>query len=251
MEAFESPALFMIPNFIPGIPGRFVPDHVTMAWLVILVLGVLAYRTTRHLSEVPGPLQNVMEVTIEFFYGIIDGIIGHHGRRYLPLIASLGMFILLCNWLALFPGMKSPTANINTTAGLAVVTFFAYHYIGVREVGPLTYLKHFFGPVGELPKPLLIIMGPIMIPVFFLVEVIGHISRPVSLAIRLFGNIFGKDTAIVFLLFLGWLVIPYFILLGVVFPLAILVGAIQALVWVMLATIYIAGAVEAAHHEGH
>jgi F-type H+-transporting ATPase subunit a len=241
----------MIPNFLPGVAGRFVPDHVSMAWLVMLVLGSVAYLSTRRLSEVPGPLQNTLELTIEFFYGIIDGVIGHHGRRYLPLIASLGLFILLSNWLALFPGMKSPTANINTTAGLAMVTFFAYHYIGVREVGAPTYFKHFFGPVGELPKPLLIVMGPIMIPVFFMVEVIGHLSRPVSLAIRLFGNIFGKDTAIVFLFILSWLVIPYVILLGVVYPLAILVGAIQALVWVMLATIYIAGAVEAAHHEGH
>lgn len=246
MEAIEHPALFMIPNFIPGLPGRFVPDHVTMAWLVIVTLGLVGYLTTRNLQGVPGPLQNVMEAAIEIFYGLLESVIGHHGRRYLPLIGSLGFFILFSNLLGLVPGMKSPTANINTTAGLAAVTFFAYHYIGVREVGALTYFKHFFGPVGELPKPLLIVMGPIMIPVFFLVEVIGHISRPVSLTIRLFGNIFGEDAVVLFLFFLFPLVVPLPMM-----AMAIFTSVVQTLVWVMLATIYIAGAVEAAHHEGH
>lgn len=246
MEVIEHPALFMIPNFIPGLPGRFVPDHVTMAWLVIVTLGLVGYLTTRNLQGVPGPLQNVMEAAIEICYGLLESVIGHHGRRYLPLIGSLGFFILFSNLLGLVPGMKSPTANINTTAGLAAVTFFAYHYIGVREVGALTYFKHFFGPVGELPKPLLIVMGPIMIPVFFLVEVIGHISRPVSLSIRLFGNIFGEDAVVLFLFFLFPLVVPLPMM-----AMAIFTSVVQTLVWVMLATIYIAGAVEAAHHEAH
>lgn len=246
MEAIEHPALFMIPNFIPGLPGRFVPDHVTMAWLAIVTLGLVGYLTTRNLRGVPGPLQNVMEAIIEIFYGLLESVIGHHGRRYLPFIGSLGFFILFSNLLGLVPGMKSPTANINTTAGLAAVTFFAYHYIGVREVGALTYFKHFFGPVGELPKPLLIVMGPVMIPVFFLVEVIGHLSRPISLSIRLFGNIFGEDAVVLFLFFLFPLVVPLPMM-----AMAIFTSVVQTLVWVMLATIYIAGAVEAAHHEGH
>jgi len=246
VEVIEHPALFMIPNFIPGLPGRFVPDHVTMAWLVVLILGALAYLTSRRISEVPGPLQNVMEAAVEIFQGLLDSVIGHHGRRYLPLIGALGFFILFSNLIGLIPGLKSPTANINTTAALAAVTFFAYHTIGVREVGALTHLKHFFGPVGELPKPLLIIMGPIMLPVFFLVEVIGHLSRPVSLTIRLFGNIFGEEAVILFLFFLFPLVAPLPMM-----GMAIFTSVVQTLVWVMLTTIYIAGAVEAAHQEGH
>ena len=246
MEAIEHPAIFMIPNFIPGVSGRFVPDHVAMAWVVIIILGTLAYLATRRLREVPGLAQNVMEVVIETLQGLVEGIIGHHGRRYLPLIGALGLFILFSNLLGLFPGMKSPTANINTTAGLAVVTFFAYHCYGIREVGAITYLKHFAGPVGELPKPLLIIMGPVMIPVFFLVEVIGHLSRPISLTIRLFGNIFGEDAVILFLFFLAPLIAPIPMM-----GLAIFTSVVQTLVWVMLSTIYIAGAVEAAHHGEH
>jgi len=246
MEAIEHPAIFMIPNFLPGVSGRFVPDHVAMAWVVILILGALAYLTTHRLREVPGPVQNVMEVVIETFHGLLESIIGHHGRRYLPLIGALGLFILVSNLLGLVPGMKSPTANINTTAGLAVVTFFAYHFYGIKEVGALTYLKHFAGPVGELPKPLLIIMGPVMIPVFFLVEVIQHLSRPVSLTIRLFGNIFGEDAVILFLFFLAPLIAPIPMM-----GLAIFTSVVQTLVWVMLSTIYIAGAVEAAHHGEH
>ena len=246
METIEHPALFMIPNFIPGLPGRFVPDHLAMAWLVMLILWALSYLTTHRLREVPGPLQNLMEVMVEMFQGLLESIIGHHGRRYLPLIGSLGLFILFCNLLGLVPGMKSPTANINTTAALAAATFFAYNYIGVREVGAITYLKHFLGPVGELPKPLLIIMGPVMIPVFIMVEVIGHLSRPVSLSIRLFGNIFGEDAVILILFFLFPLIAPIPMM-----GLAIFTSVIQTVVWVMLATIYIAGAVEGAHGEGH
>src|SRR3972149_3345019 len=144
-EGIGPPALFMIPNFLPLLPGRFVPDHVTMAWLVMLVLGTLAYMTQRGLREVPGPLQNLMEVTIEIFHGLIDGVIGHHGRRYLPLIGALGLFILFSNLLGLIPGMKSPTANINTTAGLAV--------------GDLFCLSHHRGPRGRRPDLFQALLG--------------------------------------------------------------------------------------------
>jgi F-type H+-transporting ATPase subunit a len=245
VEAIEHFAIVMIPNFLaPLIPGAFIPDHVAMAWVVMALLGFLSILCTRGLQPVPGPLQSVMEVTVEAFYALIDSIIGHHGRKYLPLLGAAGLFILLANLLGLVPGFKSPTANINTTAALALTVFVAYHAFGIREQGALTYAKHFLGPVGALPKALLIFMGPVLVPVFILVEVIGHCARVLSLSIRLFGNIFGEDAVILFLFFLAPLIAPLPMM-----GLAIFTSVVQALVFVMLSTIYIAGAVEHAHEE--
>lgn len=250
MEAIHTPPLFMIPNFLPGIAGRFVPEHVFMTWIVMAFLIVVSYLATRRLSDVPGPLQNVMEVIIDAFTGLLDGIIGHQGRRYLPLLGSAGLFIFLSNILILIPGLRCPTANLNTTAALALTVFFSYHYFGVREHGLLTYLKHFLGPIGQLPKFLLIGMGFILVPVLILVEVIGHLARIVSLSIRLFGNIFGEDTVFLSVLFLTSLMAPFFVMAPMITPLVIFTGLIQALIFVMLSTMYIAGAIEA-HEEGH
>jgi F-type H+-transporting ATPase subunit a len=245
VEAIEHPAIFMIPNFLgPLLPGAFIPDHVAMAWVVIALLTGLSVLCTRRLRSVPGPLQNALEVTVEAFHGLIDSIIGQHGRKYLPLLGAVGLFILAANLLGLVPGFKSPTANINTTAALALAVFVAYHVFGVREQGALTYAKHFLGPVGALPKALLIFMGPVLVPVFILVEVIGHCARVLSLSIRLFGNIFGEDAVILFLFFLAPLIAPLPMM-----GLAIFTSVVQALVFVMLSTIYIAGAVEHAHEE--
>lgn len=236
MEQIEHASLFMVPNFfqflhLPGLERPFLPDHVTMAWVVMAILAVTGYLATRRLQPVPEGAQNVLEVLIEAFHGVLDGIIGPTGRRYLPLIGSLGLFIVVGNLLGLVPGFKSPTANINTTAALAIITFLAYHYFGIREQGALAYLKHFTGPVWWL--------APMMVPI----EIIGHLARPISLTIRLFGNIFGEDTVILFLFFLVPLIAPLPMM-----GLAIFTSLVQALVWVMLSTIYIAGAVA---HEEH
>ncbi|MFB3143221.1 MAG: F0F1 ATP synthase subunit A [Candidatus Methylomirabilales bacterium] len=250
MEAIETPPLIRIPNFIPWIPGPFIPDHVVMTWIVMAFLIVVSYLATRRLTEVPGPIQNVLEQVIEAFTGILDSIIGHEGRRYLALIGTAGLLIFFSNILILIPGLRSPTANLNTTASLAIAIFVSYHYFGVRKQGLLTYLKHFLGPVGEFPKFLLIAMGWILVPAFILVEVISHLARALSLSIRLFGNIFGEDTVFLFILFLTSIMWPIYALAPLISVLVIFTGLVQALIFVMLSTMYIAGAVET-HHAEH
>ena len=237
MQAIEVPTVFLIPNFLPFLHGRFIPEHVAMAWLVLAVVGVLAFLATRRLQEVPGPLQNICELLVEEFGNLLEQIIGHHGRRYLPLIGAVGLFVLAANLLGMFPGLKSPTANLNTNAALATTVFIFYHAVGIREQGFGSYAKHFAGPVWWL--------APLMVPI----ELIGHLARPVSLSIRLFGNIFGHETIVGVLLFaFGWVAVPlmYFLFLP---PLGLFVAFVQTLVFVMLSTIYIAGATEGAHAE--
>ncbi|MFQ5882166.1 MAG: F0F1 ATP synthase subunit A [Candidatus Methylomirabilales bacterium] len=250
MEAIEAPPLIRIPNFLPGISGAFIPDHVVMTWIVMAFLIGVSYLATRRLTAVPGPIQNVLETVVEAFTEVLDSFIGPEGRRYLPLIGSAGLLIFFSNILILIPGLRCPTANLNTTAALALIIFVSYHYFGVRKQGLLTYLKHFLGPVGHLPKVLLIAMGWILVPAFILVEVIGHLARILSLSFRLFGNIFGEDTVFLFLLFLTTVMPPIYVMTPLISPLIIFTGLVQAVIFVMLSTIYIAGAVET-HDEGH
>src|SRR5437899_8175877 len=131
---------------------------------------------------------------------MIDDVMGHEGRRYLPLLATLGLFILTGNLMSLVPGLAGPTGNLNTTGACALVVFVAYRWIGARKQGLVAYLKHFAGPVPLALKPLM-----------FVIEVISHLARPLSLTLRLFGNMVGGHIllAVIFLLMgldglIGW-----------------------------------------------
>jgi len=259
MGAIEHPPIVHLP---------LIPDHVTYTWLVMIVLTTLAFVASRRVALVPRGLQNFLEVVLEQFQAMIDDVIGPEGRRYLPLIATLGLFILAGNLISLVPGLAGPTANLNTTAACALIVFVSYHFIGVRTQGLLTYLNHFTGPMpwslGMVPIKLL------MIPI----ELISHLARPLSLSLRLFGNMTGGHIllAIIFFLMgldglLGWAlsggalaallggfgsVVMVIFTVGFLFPLKILVSFLQAFIFVMLTMLYIAGATEhAEHHAEH
>lgn len=237
----EHPPIVQLPNFLAflGVPGQWMPAHITFTWLVMAMLVVLAAVGTRALKPVPGHLQNFVEVVIEAFCTLLDQMVGRQGRQFLPLIGTAGLFILTSNLLGNIPGFQPPTANLNTTVALAVTVFLSYNYFGIRKHGLLNYLKHFCGPVWWL--------APLMFPI----EFIGHLARPVSLSIRLFGNIFGEESVIVILLSLVWLVIPYLIWLGVMLPLRLFTETVQTFIFIMLSMVYIAGAVEEGHGEEH
>jgi F-type H+-transporting ATPase subunit a len=203
--------------------------HVMYTWFVVILLALLSFLATRRLAVYPGRFQNVMEVMVGGFDSLIEDTMGHHGRKFFPLIATLGFFILVSNLIGIIPGFESPTANINTNAAMAIVVFFSTHYVGVRTHG-LKYFKQFMGPVWWLT--------PLMLPI----EIIGHIARPLSLTVRLFGNIMGEDIVLAVVLLLVPLLVPL-----PVFALMIFTSIIQTLVFMLLAMMYISGALE----EGH
>ncbi|MFZ3105700.1 MAG: F0F1 ATP synthase subunit A [Smithella sp.] len=209
--------------------NHYVPEQVMYALFVGILLATLSLLATRRLAVYPGSAQNVTEVIIGGFDSLLDEIMGHNGRKFFPLIATLGLFILTCNLIGMVPGFESPTANINTNLAMALVVFFSTHVVGVKEHG-LKYFKQFMGPVWWLT--------PLMLPI----EIISHISRPLSLTFRLFGNIKGEDIVLLVVLFL----VPYFVPLPV-FVLMIFTSLVQTLVFMLLAMMYIAGAME----EGH
>ena len=251
MEAIEHPPIFHLPG---------IPDHVTYTWLVMIILAGVAFMATRRLELVPRGAQNAMEVVLEQIQGMIDDVMGPQGRPYLPFIATLGLFILTANLMSLVPGLAGPTTNLNTTAACALVVFFAYHAIGLRKQGVVTYIKHFMGPVWWL--------APLMMPI----EIISHLARPLSLTLRLFGNMVGGHILLAVIFFLmglngliGWAlhgglagalvgglsgVIAIVFTVGFLYPLKMLVSFLQAFIFVMLTMLYIAGAIEHAE-EGH
>jgi F-type H+-transporting ATPase subunit a len=240
VELHHAPVV-QLPNFLAflGVPGKWMPAHVTFTWLVMAFLVAVGVLGTRSLRPVPGPLQNFVEVVIEAFDSLLDQMIGHQGRQFIAFIGTAGLFILTSNLLGNIPGFQPPTANWNTTVALAVTVFVMYNYYGIRKHGLLNYLKHFCGPIWWL--------APIMFPI----EFIGHLARPVSLSIRLFGNIFGEESVIVILISLAWLIMPYFIWLGIMLPLSLFTAVVQTFVFIMLSMVYIAGAVEEGHGEEH
>ncbi len=207
--------------------GHF--NHVTHAWLVMAILILSGFFASRRLRRDPQGLQNFMELVLEQFERLVGGTLGSKGRAYFPVIATLGLFILVSNLVGLIPGFQPPTANINTTAGLALSVFLLTHAIGFREHG-LVYLKQFTGPVWW--------MIPLMLPI----EIIGHLARPISLSLRLFGNMYGHEVVLLIFFFLAPLLAP----LPMMF-MGVLVAIIQAYVFTLLSMIYFASALEEAH----
>lgn len=236
------------------LPG--VPDHVTYTWLVMAILIVASLLATRRLRVVPTGLQNLMEIVLEQVQGLLEEIVGPEGRRFLPLIATLAMFILVSNLFGLIPGLAVPTANLNTTLACALIVFLAYHYIGIRKNGVWKYLKHFAGPL------------PLLAPLMFPIEVISHFARPLSLSVRLFANMFGGHMLMAALFFLAlslfewsWRGSTVFFLVTIplnllpillivpIMLLKLLVALIQTFIFVMLSTVYISLALEEAEHH--
>lgn len=203
--------------------------HVTYAWLVMIILTVLAFLVFRGIKERPSGLQNFMEAAVGGLENFIVETMGPKGLTYFPLIGTLALFILTCNLIALIPGFYPPTANLNTNAAMALTVFAATHVVGLKEHG-FGYIKHFMGPILVLA------------PLIFIIEVISHIVRPLSLTLRLFGNMYGHE--IVLMIFLG--LVPILVPIPMMF-LGILVAFIQTFVFTLLAMIYIAGALEEAH----
>ncbi|MBI5694185.1 MAG: F0F1 ATP synthase subunit A [Nitrospirae bacterium] len=206
-----------------------VPAHIVYTWIVMALLIGMSLMVRSNLKQIPGGLQNLVEAFIGGIRDFTVNTMGPHGLDYFPLIGTAAFFILISNLIGVIPGFESPTSNLNTTAACALVVFASTHVVGLSKHG-LGYIKHFMGPVLALAW------------LMFPIEVIGHIARPVSLSLRLFGNIKGEDLVILILFMLVPLLIPA-VMLGV----AIFTSFVQTFVFVLLTMLYISGAMEHAH----
>ncbi len=206
-----------------------IGEHVTYTWLVMGILLVVAVLATRAISIVPTGLQNLMEVVVTGIEDLMVETMGEEGKAYFPMIATFALFILVSNLIALIPGFYPPTANLNTNAALALTVFVMTHVIGFKKHGG-AYVKHFMGPILWLA------------PLIFIIEIIGHLARPLSLTLRLFGNMWGHEIVLMIFLMLVPLFLPIPMML-----MGVLIAFIQTFVFTLLAMIYIAGALEEAH----
>lgn len=220
---------------ILGAVIKGVPTYVSYSWLAMGVLTGVALAVKSKLNLIPKGIQNFMEVFAEFFLSSANNNIGHHyGEKFYPLLGTIFLYIATCNLFGLIPGFDSPTSNINTTASMALPVFLLYQFYGLKVHGA-GYIKHFLGPIRSVAAI------PFMIFMFFL-EVIGHLVRPITLSVRLFGNMMAKHMLLNILGMLAPAIIPVAIL-----GLGTLISFIQAYVFMLLTTLYLASAVEEAH----
>lgn len=204
--------------------------HVTYMWLAMVILIFFGWIAGKSVSMVPKTAQNVFEVLISGLEEFMVTVTGDEGRKSYPLVLTIFLFVLLGNLMGLVPAFFPPTANINTTLALALIAVLWSHVVGVQRHG-IKYIKHFLGPV------------PAMIPLFFPIEVIGHTARVLSLTFRLFGNMAGHELVVGILLGLGGM----FLAPLPVMALGAFVALVQAFVFFLLSTMYIAGAIEESH----
>lgn len=206
----------------------------TQVWLIlshlaltIMVVFIIAKLAVRKIQLVPTGTQNIIEAYLE---GIIamgaDSMGAKNARKFIPLIATLGLVIFVANMMGIIPGFESITGNINFTLSLSIIVFVYYNYLGFKENGAKSYLGHMMGPV------------PLLAPLMFPIEVVSHVSRVISLAFRLFGSIKGDDMFLLVLLMLVPWIAP---LPGFFFLFAF--GILQAFIFMMLTYVYIAGSV--------
>ena len=209
-----------------------VPDHVVGVTFVaaLLMIGIPLLRRTLTIDR-PAHGQQILELIVDGLRGMLDDVIGHDGRRYIGVIGTFAIFIFMGNFLGLVPGMTAPTSYLNVTLALGLMSFLYYNLHGFREQGVVDYLKHFMGPV--------IFMAPLML----VIEIFSHVFRPISLAIRLYGNMSGEHT-------LGGVFLGLMPLLAPVpvMALGLFVAFLQSYIFVMLSMVYIAGAVS---HDEH
>lgn len=207
-----------------------VTGEVVVMWIILAVVALLSFFATRNLRERPGKFQNIIEMGVEYIDNFFSDIIGSKkARRYLYFLGSLFIFILFANYSGLFPGVgltkyaKAPTSSLSVTLGLGIVTFFFLMIASIRAKGFKGFVKRFWSPVIILP-PLLIL---------------DEFIKPASLALRLFGNIFGEEMVTEQLYELLPIGAPLIMMV-----LSLLFCAIQAIVFTMLTAIYLDEAVE-------
>lgn len=202
-------------------------DTLMMTWLTMAIIILLAVVATRNLKMKPQGWQNFLEMVVDALLEQIDANMGPRGRKLAPLVITLFLFLVVGNELGLIPGFTSPTSDLNTTLGLALMIVVLVHILGVVNKGPVRYFKHFFEPY---------------VP-FVIINIIEELAKPITLSFRLFGNILAGE---ILLLILGMLV-PYVVPTAWL-AFSVFVGVVQAFIFTMLSISYLSNSLADDHH---
>lgn len=209
----------------------FNMDTIIMTWVAMAIVIFIALLAVRRLEAVPRGWQNLFEMAIDAIGGQVEATIGPNSKRVAPLLITLFVFLLVANWQGLVPGLTSPTNDLNTTLGLALMIIGFVHVLGVAHKGFIKHFGHFFQPH----------------PLFLPINIIEELARPITLSFRLFGNILAGEILIVLIAALPiWYGEP---LPGVVWlGFSVIVGIIQAFIFTMLSTSYLSNSLKDEHH---
>lgn len=219
--------------------GLPVTNSILASWLTMILLIFLGSILCRRLKVVPTGSQSILEITIDGLYNLFKGVMGDQVKKFFPLLATLFLFIITANWLGLLPGVGSigikevghesfiplfrgATADLNTTLALALIAVFSIQYYGIKTLGTSLYISKFI----NFKNPIYFFVG--------ILELISEVSKIISFAFRLFGNIFAGEVLLTVIAFL----IPIFAPLPFM-ALEIFVGFIQALVFAMLTAVFL------------
>ena len=200
-----------------------IGETIVTTWGVMLFLFLISWFSTRRLNIEPGAWQVALEGIVCAIQDAIEAVLPEYSENVLPFIGSLWIFVVIANLMGIVPGLHSPTADLSTTAALAVLVFLSVHWYGIRIHGFRSYLRHYIEP------------NPILLPF----HIVSEISRTVALAVRLFGNIFSLEMAALLVLLVAGFLVPVPVLL-----LHIVEALVQAYIFGMLALIYIAGGIQ-------
>jgi F-type H+-transporting ATPase subunit a len=223
--------------FGPYTPENAIPWYTVMFVIACILSLIVIFLFRRKLSEdEPGHGQQTLEVAVLSLRNMLADIVGPHGLKYFPVIGTFAVLILISNLMGFFPLFMSPTASTSVTFALGLSSFIYYNYIGVKENGVFGHLRHFAGPIWWIA------------PLIFLIELIGNLVRPMSLGLRLFGNMFADEQvaaniATLFPPYTYWLV-PVLLM-----PLGLFVAFIQTFVFVLLSMVYVSEVSHAPHDE--
>jgi len=216
--------IFTFLGLINHTHGFIFVSHIVLVAIIVLIIAKLA---TAKMQLVPSGVQNIMEAYLEGIIAMGKDVIGEElARKYLPLVATLGLMVFFANFVGIIPGFESPSGNLNMTLALALIVFTYYNFEGIRVNGVIHYFGHFMGPLK--------ILAPLMFPI----EVVSHLSRIISLSFRLFGNIKGDDLFLAVILMLApWIApLPAYALLT-------FSAILQTFIFMILTYVYLAGAV--------
>ena len=213
----------MLANVVFQMGPLAITTTVVTTWLIMAVLGLFAWLTTRRLATEPGPLQTALEGVVASIEDAVATVAPQQAQQLMPFIGSLWIFLVVANLSGLIPGIHAPTRDLSATAGLAILVFVSVHWFGIRTQGLKRYLRHYLTP------------SPILLPF----HLISEVTRTIALAVRLFGNMMSLEmTALLILLVAGFLA-PIPILM-----LHIVEALVQAYIFGMLALIYVAGGLQ-------
>jgi len=232
--------------FGPYTPETAIPWYTIMFVIACLLAVLIIWIFKGKLSEDdPSDGQLTLEAGFLAIKDLVVSVIGHHGFKYFPIVATFAVLVLVCNLMGLFPLFMSPTASVNVTFALGISSFVYYNYVGISENGIINHLAHFTGP--KLP----FLMTLTITPLIFGIELISNLIRPLTLGVRLFANMFADEQISSQI---SGLAPPYtqFLLPVALLPLAVFVAFVQTLVFTLLSMIYISEVSHPPHdHEGH